>query len=290
MTWQTSPDVSIVLGSLNRKHLLKRTIQSVRENGLVATIEMIVVDGGSTDGTCEWLAKQRDIMTLIQPNYRIVDANGNPRRAHSWGKFMNLGFRMAKASWVLMLSDDLLLCPGAIQLGLEQLTSQTASGKRIGGGALFYRDYPQSTAYHIKLLFGDFVHINHGFFNKAALEAVGYADETSFEFYAADGDLTMRLNLGGWVTIPLEHCYAEHLNRRVSLWRKVKSGQPMENRDMATLTERYGHLPSSSRNITREWYDPRHTARLFWELDPIACLQGMILRYYQKSLSHQGDV
>ena len=39
-------------------------------------MEIIVIDGGSTDGTCDWLAKQRDILTIIQPNYTIIDFDG----------------------------------------------------------------------------------------------------------------------------------------------------------------------------------------------------------------------
>ena len=65
--------ISVVMGSKNRKNLLKATINSIRTNGFNGNIEIIVVDGGSTDGTCDWLAKQTDVFTIVQPNYSIVD-------------------------------------------------------------------------------------------------------------------------------------------------------------------------------------------------------------------------
>ncbi len=78
-------DISVVLGSKNRKNLLKATINSIRKNGFHGNLEIIVIDGGSTDGTCSWLAKQKDIFTMIQPNYKMTDSEGIRVLAHSWG-------------------------------------------------------------------------------------------------------------------------------------------------------------------------------------------------------------
>ena len=66
-------DISVVLGSKNRKNLIKSTINSIRNNGFNGKIEIIVVDGGSSDGTCNWLGKQKDVFTIIQPNYSIIE-------------------------------------------------------------------------------------------------------------------------------------------------------------------------------------------------------------------------
>ena len=71
-------DISVVLGSKNRKKLIKATIESIRGNKFNGSIEIIVIDGGSTDGTCDWLAKQTDIFTIIQPNYTTT----NVKRIH----------------------------------------------------------------------------------------------------------------------------------------------------------------------------------------------------------------
>ena len=106
-----SKDLSIVLGSKNRKGLIKATIDSIRNNGFDGTLEIIVVDGGSTDGTCDWLAKHTDVFTIVQPNYSIVAEDGVKKRAHSWGEFMNIGFKYAHSDYICMVSDDLILAP-----------------------------------------------------------------------------------------------------------------------------------------------------------------------------------
>ena len=61
------------MGSKNRKNLLKATINSIRTNGFNGNIEIIVVDGGSTDGTCDWLAKQTDVFTIVHPKSFLLN-------------------------------------------------------------------------------------------------------------------------------------------------------------------------------------------------------------------------
>ena len=82
--------ISVVLGTYNRLPFLKATIASVRASQIDLPYEIIVVDGGSTDGTIDWLTEQRDIISIIQHN-REVSA-GKARRKRSWGYFMNFAF------------------------------------------------------------------------------------------------------------------------------------------------------------------------------------------------------
>ena len=97
-------DVSIIIGSYNRRALLREAINAIRHNGFNGTMEIVVVDGGSTDGTLAWLAEQKDIITIIQHNRGEVD--GRPIERRSWGYFINLCFKLAQGKYVMMLSDD----------------------------------------------------------------------------------------------------------------------------------------------------------------------------------------
>ena len=268
------PDVSIVLGSLNRKRLLKQTIKSIRENGFKGSMEIIVVDGGSTDGTCDWLSMQKDIFTIIQPNYMV---DGSSKRAHSWGEFINIGFKRSSASWILMISDDLLLCENSIQLGLDELMKRKENGEKIGGGAFYWREYPIDRDYHVKLLPNKFVLINHGFFYKEALEDIGYANETDFNFYGADSDLSMRLNLSGWKTVDIESSYAEHLKHRIGWRRKIsKNNKPTQaDKDLALFYDKYKHLIYKEKEIIKKWKSPKKEGAKFWKIAPYTCMEGL---------------
>lgn len=224
-------DISIVLGSKNRKKLLKATIDSIRNNNFNGNIEIIVVDGGSSDGSCDWLAKQKDIFTIIQPNYKIIDDEGISILAHSWGEFMNIGFKYAKAKWIVMVSDDLILEKGCLQNAYDELNELTLKGEKIGGGAFYFKEFPRHPYYRTITLPQNYVNINHGFYNKEALEKIDYIDEKNYNFYYGDSDLAMRLNIEGWKTITLKNSFALHLCHKPSLKKgKVSKSTERDNK------------------------------------------------------------
>ena len=230
-------DISIVLGSKNRNKLLKATIDSIRNNNFNGNIEIIVVDGGSSDGSCDWLAKQKDIFTIIQPNYKIIDDEGVSILAHSWGEFMNIGFKYAKAKWIVMVSDDLILEKGCLQNAYDELNELTLKGEKIGGGAFFFKEFPRHPYYRTITLPQNYVNINHGFYNKEALEEINYIDEKNYNFYCGDGDLSMRLNRAGWKTITLNNSFALHLCHKPS-FKKQKISKSTE-RDIKYFKTKY---------------------------------------------------
>lgn len=59
--------VGIVVVTYNRLSLLKENIQALREQ-TYKDYHIIVVNNGSTDGTCEWLIHQSDLIVLNQEN------------------------------------------------------------------------------------------------------------------------------------------------------------------------------------------------------------------------------
>jgi GT2 family glycosyltransferase len=193
--------VSVVLGSFNRKSLLKLTIDSVRRELDVADFphEIIVVDGGSTDGTPAWLARQKDIISLVQHNRGKW--RGKPIERRSWGYFMNLGFKCAQGKYVCMLSDDALVVPGAIKLGIAHFERRLADGANVGAVPFYFLNYPFEPRYYVISL-GNYLYVNHGLYLNDALRSVGYIDELSYRFYAADVDLCLRMRAKGYSIEP----------------------------------------------------------------------------------------
>ncbi|MCX6698302.1 MAG: glycosyltransferase, partial [Methanomicrobiales archaeon] len=185
--------LSIVLGTYNRKPFLKLAVESIRKELLKVSFphEIIVIDGGSTDGTLLWLSQQKDIITIIQHNRGTWQGKEIERR--SWGYFMNLGFRAAQGKYICMLSDDCLVIPGAIINGYQTFEKESENGRPVGGVCFYFREWPDYPHFFIALAPNNILLLNHGLFSKNALEDVEYIDEDNFFFYCADFDLSLRI-------------------------------------------------------------------------------------------------
>jgi glycosyltransferase involved in cell wall biosynthesis len=92
---QGAPDISVVLATYNRRHMLPRAIASVlaQED---AAFELIVVDDASSDDTAAYLA------TLDDPRVRVLvcPSNAGPSAAR------NRGLAAARADMVAFLDSD----------------------------------------------------------------------------------------------------------------------------------------------------------------------------------------
>ena len=93
---ETTIDVSIVSGTYNRIESLKQLVNSIRQSiKYNLKYEIVLVDGGSTDGSIEWIKQQDDI--------RLIE-HGELRGAI---KAFNDGAYNAKGNYVILANDDI---------------------------------------------------------------------------------------------------------------------------------------------------------------------------------------
>jgi GT2 family glycosyltransferase len=258
--------ISIILGSFNRLPFLPLTINSIRAELQDIVHEIIVVDGGSDDGSLDWLIQQKDIITIVQHNRGTW--NDKPIERRTWGYFMNLGFKIAQGSYVCMLSDDCLVVPGAIINGIKHFDNILAQNRKIGALAFYWRDWSnKNTKYHIGCTLGNNMYVNHGMFLNDALKTVGYCDEETFFFYNGDGDLCLKMWQAGYECIDSPDSYIEHyphanINVRKTNYVRFKN-------DLKNYLKKWTGIYYDSRThivgkqIEKEFYDHYNTGEQF---------------------------
>jgi glycosyltransferase involved in cell wall biosynthesis len=98
-------DVTIIIPTYNRLWCLPRALESCRKNNKV-TVQIIVVDDGSTDGTWDYLEKQTNILAI---------------RQEKWGKpwAVNKAFSKADGKYVKFLDSDDWLVENSIDEQFE---------------------------------------------------------------------------------------------------------------------------------------------------------------------------
>lgn len=115
-------NVSVIIPSYNRAHVLPRAIDSVLSQHLtrfdaknpkpqaaIANIELIVVDDGSDDGTQELIARNYpDIRLLTQENQGVSAAR-------------NAGLAAASGEWIAFLDSDDVWLPNKLQRQWSQI-------------------------------------------------------------------------------------------------------------------------------------------------------------------------
>lgn len=98
-------DLSIIIPSWNTKDLLNQCLRSIFKSKSKYSLEVIVVDNGSTDGSVDMAAK----MSLRYP-IRIIKNKTNL----GFGRANNQGMRAARGRYFLLLNSDTIVKPEAL--------------------------------------------------------------------------------------------------------------------------------------------------------------------------------
>lgn len=242
--------ISIVIGTYNRKRMLINCIKSIRNNGITEPYEIIVIDGGSNDGTHKWLSKQKDILAIIHHNRYIENRKLMLKR--SWGYFMNLGFKSAEGKYICMLSDDLYIHPNSIMFGFNLLEDE--NNQAMGACAFPFRDCFISEQFFIYKANEDKILVNHGMYRKDLLSRIGWIDEDNYKFYLADTDLSLKIwNKGYQIAISYDSCI-EHFRYDFDQMRSGNLIYSKESQDYLKFRGIWGLCNKDSFSIKKEYF------------------------------------
>jgi len=111
--------ISIVIPTLNEQKALPATLEHIATQQEDA--EIIIVDGGSVDATCECIDKYKNIKLIRAPRGRASQ--------------MNAGASIAKGEWLLFLHADALLPETALSLIQQQTKLAGGFRHKFSGSA-----------------------------------------------------------------------------------------------------------------------------------------------------------
>jgi glycosyltransferase involved in cell wall biosynthesis len=208
-----------VIPTYNRIEYLKRCLRSIKENTRVEH-EVIVVDGGSNDGTREFLESQVNVRPVLEGR------PGGVVRA------FNKGFGEAEGEYICWLNDDVVLEGCALDKMVDFLEDETQS--MVGIGAFYFKTPGDPKASSIQSVFG-LPYANFGMMRTSLLRELGYWDEC-FVRGGGDPDLSLRVWEWGMVVAGCKGAHLVHLCVKDEM-RSANSGVLM--RDDGVLEEKW---------------------------------------------------
>lgn len=219
----TRPTVSIVLPTLNERDYIYDCICSLAGQDYPTVSEILVIDGGSSDGT-------REIAERWGGKVRLID---NPRVTAAAA--MNIGIQAATGDYVVRADAHTLYAPdyvsrcitnhrsravdnvggvmrpvGTTRFG-RAVAAVTQSRFGVGPGAFHYTNTPQEA---------DTVYL--GSWRRKTLVDLGGYDESALQWAAEDQECNLRLRQRGgiiWIDPQIKSWYFPRETAR-ALWRQ----------------------------------------------------------------------
>ena len=214
--------LSICIATRNRAAFIGETLESILGQ-VEPGVEVVVVDGASTDGTREWLETKRPRLAALrsEPDTGVYDA-------------MNKGAAAAAGEWILFLgADDRLAHESVLRAAQPQLQASPAGvavGEAAYDGGRIYRLGNSRAAVR-----RNFVHHQAAFYRRSLFGQFGSFDDSLAVM--GDYDFNLRLLQGGATFAPLALRVAECASGGLSdsgAWRGYRE----------EITVRHRHFPA----------------------------------------------
>ncbi len=215
--------ISVIIVNYNARYFLKNCIDSILSSDIIKSVEIIVVDNDSTDGSNEMLLKEFPQVICLRNKENLGFSKAN-----------NIGAASAKGDYVLILNPDTMLSETSLSEMLrfsERQTNFGAAGVQFMDGSGKFlpeskRNFPNLKVAGAKLLgYSKYYYANHiqkeaiaeidiltgafMFIKRKVYEDVGGFDEDFF-MYGEDIDLSYRISQAGYKNYYIGSCKVLH--------------------------------------------------------------------------------
>lgn len=208
MNSDRGPLVSVIVPCLNEERRIIGALKSLVDDWLLANGEILVVDGGSVDGTLRMVAEfiEHHGRTGAKESIRVLN---NPDRNQVFG--LNMGIRTARGEFIVRADAHCIYPSGYVRTCVELLRAKESEGAANVGGvmdpvgkefrqraialAMRHRLGVGDARFHLgtKSGFTDTVFL--GTFRKSVLEDIGLFDAR--QTTNQDAELNLRLLRSG---------------------------------------------------------------------------------------------
>ena len=120
-------DLSVVIVSFNTRAVLRRCLEELEIEGEGLSMEVLLVDNGSRDGSAEMVATDFPYVRLIESGTNLGFAAANNRM-----------FTQARGRYVVLLNSDAFLRPGALRRAKQRMDADPETA--LAGGRLTGED------------------------------------------------------------------------------------------------------------------------------------------------------
>lgn len=224
----SDPKVTIVTPSYNQGHFIRATIESVLSQDYPG-LEYIVMDGGSTDETASIVKDYASRLTFVS------------KRDSGQSQAINEGFRRGQGDILAWINSDDVFLPGSVSNAVRAFHANPNCGMIYGEGYMMDRAgnvegrFPHSQPFDLWRLvhLSDYILQQATYFNRAALNQVGYLDEALH--YGMDWDIFIRIGM----KFPI--CYIPEYLGCIRVYDETKSsaGGLVRARELHTILKKH---------------------------------------------------
>lgn len=225
-------ELSVVIVNYNVRYFIEQCLLSLRKAESDISLEIIVVDNASTDGSCQMIRQNFPEITLIENTKNVGFSKAN-----------NQAIKQAKGQYILLLNPDTVVPEDTLPKCLNFMNQHSEVGgltvKMIDGRGsylpeskrgfpspwtAFYKIFGLTSLFPHSKIFGQYYlgHLNPNeqheieilpgafmFLRKSALDKVGLLDEQFF-MYGEDIDLSYRIIEAGYKNYYYPECKIIH--------------------------------------------------------------------------------